>query len=126
MKEKTQIDEAIELLHKKGIKVVRINAKQFRVWDIAGNVWDNHGDRFFNESKKWEVEQKEYFWTGREVIKLARGYMDSNQQTTLSKTVKKLSNRKNRTATRDAIKKEDFDNIPQNGVMIEEDRWGWD
>lgn len=65
--------------------------------------------------------------TAREIIKIAKAYSsENNQTTTIKKNVKKFDNAKNRSATRDAIKTEDFEKIPQNGKVATDDIWGWD
>lgn len=64
--------------------------------------------------------------TAREIIKAAKAYSSENNQTTaIKKNLKHFDNAKNRTATRDAIKKGDFDKIPQKGKVKEEDIWSW-
>jgi hypothetical protein len=112
--------DAIAFLLKKGIRIDPINKKEFRVWDINGNVWMNY------HSKGWYyLDSTKDIWTGRQVIKLARSYTDSNQQTSMHKNVKKFSNDKDRTATRDAIKNEDFDKIPSKKRTKSDDIWSW-
>ena len=65
--------------------------------------------------------------TARELIKMAKIYSsENNQNTAIKKNVKKFDNDKNRAATRDVIKTEDFDKIPQNGKVKPEDIWSWD
>lgn len=119
-------EEAAKFLQSKGIRVDRINKKEFRVWDINGNVWLADRDRFFTQREWWGLPKANDSWTGREIVKLARSYTDSNQQTSLHKNVKKFSNDKDRTATRDAIKKEDFDKIPAQKRTAESNPWCWD
>ena len=118
-------NEAITFLARVGIKVDKINKKTFAVWDINGQPWDN-GDYRQDRKTGLYLRDKKNEWTGREIIKLARSYMDSNQQTTINKSVKKFSNDKDRTATRDAINVGDFDKIPSKKRAKEEDPWGWD
>jgi hypothetical protein len=73
----------------------------------------------------WEWGRREM--TDREIIRYARGETsESSQKTSIKKNVKKFSHDKNRTATRDAIKKESWDSIPQEGPVKEEDIWSWD
>lgn len=65
--------------------------------------------------------------TARELIKSAKVYSsENNQNTAIKRNVKKFDNDKNRTATRDAIKSENFDKIPQRGKVAMDDIWGWD
>lgn len=63
--------------------------------------------------------------TDREVVSFAR---DRHRMTgtSIKKNVKKFSNKKNRAATRDAIKSENFDIIPQNKPTKTDDIWSWD
>ena len=56
----------------------------------------------------------------RRILKMAR-----SGDRHYKKEVKKFD-RIDRTKTRDAIKKEDFDNIPQNKQIHREDPWSWD
>jgi uncharacterized protein with WD repeat len=65
--------------------------------------------------------------TARELIKLAKTYSsENNQNTALKKNIKRFDKKKNHTATRDALKTEEFDKIPQNGKVKSHDIWNWD
>lgn len=100
--------QAMEHLNKrKGWRIEMVNANLYL---------DHHTDG----------EPIEY--TARQLIKLAKVWSsENNQETAIKKNVKRFSNRKNRTKTRDAIKNEDFDKIPSvNDVVDTDDRWNWD
>lgn len=65
--------------------------------------------------------------TARELIKWAKAYSsENNQNTTIKRHVKKFDNDKNRSATRDALRTEEFDKIPQHGKVAMDDQWNWD
>lgn len=117
-------EEATKLLFNNGIKVLKLRKNCFSVSCVNGQPWDNGDYRINSNGLYYETIKNE--WTGREIVKLARSYTDSNQQTTLHKNVKKFSNDKDRTATRDAIKKEDFDKIPSKKRTSESSIWNWD
>jgi len=61
----------------------------------------------------------------KDVISLARCFT-SDYTPKYKGFVKALSNRKNRTKTRELLNKGDFDSIPQQGVVDSEDVWNWD
>lgn len=91
------------------------NRKDYFLVKINDNLYHDH---------YLDGEPIEY--TARELIKLARAYSsDNNQETTIKKNLKKFTNDMNRSATRDKIKTEEFDDIPQSGVMKKDDRWNW-
>ncbi len=76
-----------------------------------------------NTQPDWQYEE----FTARELINQARCYTsDDRQKTTLKSLIKKMDKRKNRASTRDLIKTEEFDKIPQNGKTKGEDIWNWD
>ena len=112
------IQEASTLLFKNGVRVDKLDRTHYRVWNIAGPVTPSWS--YYTRGRKGD------HWLGREVIRFARSFQDSDQQTTLRKTVKKLSNGRDRSSTRDLIKKDEFDSIPLNKRTKEEDMWGWD
>lgn len=114
-------EEAIKHLYNQGIKVFKICKNKYSVAYLNGQPWENYYNRYSSRHRKDGLNE----WSGREIIKLARAYTDSSQQTSMHKNVKKYSNDKDRTATRDAIKKEDFDKIPSNRRTKEDDIWGW-
>jgi uncharacterized protein with WD repeat len=65
--------------------------------------------------------------TARELIKLAKTYSsENNQNTALKKNLKRFDKKKNHTATRDALKTEQFDKIPQHGKVSQDNIWNWD
>jgi len=108
--------EASTLLFKNGVHVDKLDRTLFRVWDVGGSV-----------TPPWYARgRKSELWTGREVIRYARSFQSSDQQPSLNKTVKKLSNSKDRSLTRDLIKGGKFNEIPLNKRTKSEDRWGWD
>ena len=116
-------DEAIKFLAKKGIHVDRINKNSFRIWDDAGPLRENWTGKSWMQLK----DPANYNWTGREVIKMARWHKDSDQQTTIHKSLKQDSRNKNRTATRDALKTESFDKIPDKNSPVKTGNiWDWD
>ena len=112
--------EASKVLLDRGIKVLKICKNKYSVNWLNGQPWEN-GYSFTRYSKDASNE-----WSGRDIIKLARSYTDSNQQTSMHKNVKKFSNDKDRTATRDAIQKEDFDKIPSKMRTKSDSLWNWD
>ncbi len=114
------INEAIDLLRRKGIRVFRINRTQFKVRDMSGEYWENYyGSYFFRKTRE--------FWAGRDIIKLAQSYTDSTQQTCLHRNVKQSSRSKNRPATRDAIRTGEFDKIPDKNRPVKRGNpWDWD
>ena len=67
-------------------------------------------------------------YTARELIKLSKVYSSENRQnTSMKKNLKHYTNRKNRSHTRDLLKTEDFDKIPnQNDLVATDDPWNWD
>lgn len=62
--------------------------------------------------------------TDREIIKAARLCQSGDAK--YKKNVKFFTKKMDRAATRDAIKSEDFDKIPQNKRIKEDDIWNWD
>ena len=114
-------EEATKLLFQNGIKVLKLRKNLYSVSYVNGQPWENRRGK-----TSWWPNTLENEWTGREIIKLARAYTDSNHQTSFHKNVKKFSNDKDRTATRDAIKNEDFDKIPSKKRTAESDPWAWD
>jgi hypothetical protein len=100
--------EAVTILESRGWKIYHKNGK----WAINHPIY---GDMVSD----WKT--KNPLFSGRELVKFVRTdkrYYKSN--------VKKFSNGKDRSATRDAIKSENFDKIPQNARTKEEDPWCWD
>lgn len=86
---------------------------------------EKDGKNFVVYYKAWIIESDVY--SARQLIKWAKSYTSENNQNTASKrNVKKFDNGKNRTATRDAIKSENFDKIPQRGKVAMDDIWSWD
>jgi len=106
------IDDSILLLQKYGLRVDKIDKNQFRVWYLGGELIENYmrggsgGD-----------------WSGRQIVRLAKFW---DNRGSAKANVKEFDKSKNRAATRDAIKKEDFDSIPLNGKTKQADIWGWD
>lgn len=115
-------EDATKLLFQNGIKVLKLRKNLYAVSYVNGQPWENS----HYSSKLYKTTWLGNEWTGREIIKLARAYTDSNQQTTIRKSVKKFSNDKDRTATRDAIQTEDFDKIPLNQRTNSADIWDFD
>lgn len=79
--------------------------------------------------KRWKVilGYTEIEYTDRELIKHAGYFTSENKQNTkISSNVKYFSKKKNRRATRDKINQGEFDDIPQNGPMLEDNPWNWD
>jgi len=101
------INEGIEILKGRGWKIVKLD---------SGNLNALH--------PRWS-DYVEY--TSREFIELARCYTHENKRTTsINQSTKKEHNRKNRSATRNAINSDDFDKIPLNSPTKSGDRWNWD
>lgn len=113
--------EATKLLFQNGIKVLKLSKNLYSVSYVNGQPWENR-----RGATSWWPNTLENEWTGREIVKLARAYTDSNQQTSLHKNVKKFSNDKDRTATRDAIQTENFDVIPSKKRTKAADPWAFD
>lgn len=109
------ISEAIDFLKKKGYSVIK-ECNYFRLFSRGMELecWTG-----------WKKENQPN-WSCRDIIKFARDYRDSNSQPSIGKNVKKFSSDKDRTATRDAIKKGDFDKIPSNKRTANDSRWNWD
>lgn len=81
--------------------------------------------RFKDESVRQNFNKPTYnieghFYTEREVIKFARSMVKVGNH-----NLKNFSKR-TRSAERDAIKTERFDDIPQNDTLKREDPWSWD
>lgn len=84
------------------------------------------GRNLYNVKYKGFILEGEVL-TARELIKMAKAYSsENNQNTAIKKNVKKFDNDKNRAATRDAIKSDRFDKIPQNSKVKCDDAWNWD
>ena len=65
--------------------------------------------------------------SNRELIKRARIFTsENNQNSSFKGNLKEESRTKERASERDAINREDFDSIPQNGVVKTGDPWNWD
>lgn len=65
--------------------------------------------------------------TARKLIKWARVYTSENKgNSVMKRSIKHYDHKKNRTATRDIINTEEFERIPQNGKVAEENPWNWD
>ena len=116
--------EAITHLAKRGIRVDQVGKNQFRVWDEGGKVWDAVYRRK-NTRLRSDI-YKDDVWCGREVVALASDYSSENKQSTAIKKNTKKFNNKNRAHERDKIKTENFDAIPQNELVREENIWNWD
>lgn len=111
-------EESISHLAKRGIKADKVGKNQFKVWGHDGEVWTPYRD--------YRKGSSDGIWTGREVVNLARAYSADSSRNTAIKSNTKHFDKKNRGATRDKIKTEDFDNIPLNGPVKRENRWNWD
>jgi hypothetical protein len=73
----------------------------------------------------WFVDDEDM--TSRQLIKWAKVHTaDSKQNTAIKSNIKHYDHHKNRTATRDAIKTENFDIIPQGNKVVAENPWNWD
>ena len=99
--------EAVTILESRGWKIYPKNGK----WAITHPI--------YGDMVSWKTENP--LFSGRELVKFVR-----NDKRYYKSNVKKFSNRKDRSATRDAIKSENFDKIPQNARTKEEDPWCWD
>jgi hypothetical protein len=99
---------AIRRLKRNGFQVSNVSRQKFIV-------------KRFN----WEISES---YTARELINLARTYSHYNKFTsTVNSLVKETDNSRNRSATRDAIKTDDWDSIPVGlGKVKSGDRWSWD
>lgn len=68
-------------------------------------------------------ETGKHEYNSRELIKFARAYCEGRGKA----DVKKFSNSKNRTKTRDLIQREEFESIPNKNYPVDEsDIWAWD
>lgn len=103
---------------KKAIKILRERAPWYVAPKKVGkNLWE------LGRENSDEAERM----TSRELINLARVWTsDNNQRTAIKRNVKSFGKSKNRRATRDALQKGDFDSIPQEGRVKDEDIWSWD
>jgi hypothetical protein len=73
----------------------------------------------------WVIDEE--MITARKLIKWAKAYSsENNQNTALKKNLKRFDKKKNHTATRDALKTEEFDKIPQHGKVSQDNYWNWD
>jgi formate hydrogenlyase subunit 6/NADH:ubiquinone oxidoreductase subunit I len=109
------MDEAIELLASKGIRVYKIDKKVCHICEQGDELKTQY--KVIN-GKLVEVAD----WTYRDIIQYAKSYSSNS----VNQNVKKFSNDKDRSSTRDAIKKQNFEKIPQKRRTKEEDRWSWD
>ena len=75
--------------------------------------------------KNWN-DYKHY--NPKEFIQLARAYSSENKwNSVFKKLIKRFSNSKNRSSTRDTIQKKEFDNIPNRTKHNKkENPWNWD
>ena len=110
------LEEAKDIINKSGenspiekISNVDKNGKRWHTCNLAYGKVPGH--------------ERYYTFTDRELIQYAQTLYSKNYP---SKFVKKLSHKKNRTATRDIIQTEDFDKLPQEGPVKTEDIWNWD
>lgn len=113
--------EATKLLLQNGIKVLKQSKNCYSVSYLNGQPWENR-----KGATSWATNSLENEWTGREIVKLARAYTDSNQQTTIRKSVKKFSNDKDRSATRDLLQIGDYDQLPPKNRVKSADIWDFD
>jgi len=65
-------------------------------------------------------------YDARKAISLAREYTSEGQKLNIAKNVKHYGKKKNRRATRDLLNLEEYDKIPQQGRVKDEDPWSWD
>lgn len=65
-------------------------------------------------------------YSGRELVNFARIWTSEGQNTPTKKLVKEFDKKKNRQATRQAIHHKNYDKIPQNEKVKQEDVWNWD
>jgi len=92
----------------------------------------NHVKSFSWVSKLERVNHNKFIITlpdGTQEICTARDikkYSQSIKQPIVKKLTKESDNSKNRSATRDALKTEEFDKIPQNKKVRQGDPWAWD
>ena len=107
------IAEATEILAKQGVRVDKIGKNQFKLNYKGGEVcvpWVSKASR-----------RTEGVWRGREVIQWAKAPHHISKG-----PLKHYDARKNRAATRDKIKTENFEDIPQQGKTKSENLWSWD
>jgi hypothetical protein len=105
-------NEAKKILIKQGwvnkIEFVKGKKKSQDQWIIKTD-WSNHS------------------YSNREFIKLAKTYTsENNQNTCFKRNLKEDSHSKERSSERNAIANENFDAIPQNGVVKTGNPWDWD
>lgn len=111
---KLNLEKALKILKDKG-------------WHLQKeeNLGDKRGQPRYIE--KSSIDGKPWVYTQREVIKWARVYTsDNNQNTKFKEPLKEFDHIKNRRATKKAIKEENFDSIPQNDKVKEENPYNWD
>lgn len=117
------LKEAIKILRDparggyKEVSKIPHRRKDEKRWKVktewAGNI--------YSDSPKYTE------YTDKEIIHLAQIWTHNNSQNTVvKKNVKHFGKRKNRRATRDILNKGEFDKIPQNGRVEDEDIWSWD
>lgn len=100
---------------KEAVKILK-NARTLNILDVD---WDNKTIR--KEGLSGAIVNL----NAKETISLAR-YWTSDKGGRWKGDVKNFSDKKNRARTRDLINKGEFDKIPQEGPVKEEDPWGWD
>lgn len=106
--------EAISFLSSIGWKVDTIKRGKYRIWEKGGEVFTPFGFERQNTNNE--------FWNARQIIKFAR-YIKMNES--LDKKVKRYDDTKNRRATRDALKTENFDKIPRIKGKVKSRRDPW-
>lgn len=116
--------EAILFLEKQGYKVyddgTPADEKTYE-WAINSNRKRLKEIQDKKIYRVWQSGHSFGVYTGRELVIFAK-----NCKSQVDKNFKKFNNSTVRRATRDLIKKEKFDDLPQNAPPDEENRWAWD
>jgi hypothetical protein len=122
------LQKAIKSLRDNGysVRLASLEDKQTAIKEHNEFPWRN---KSFQDIKDhytqdcYVVHRNAYFdgiYSARLLIKRAERWKIGN------KSVKAYSHGGNRAKTRDIINTEDFDSIPQNQPVSEEDPWSWD
>ena len=104
--------EAISFFAKIGWKVNKVGRGKYRIWEIGGGIKENWRDNWND------------VWAGRDMVRFANSLR--NHQKKVKQLTREEENSKNRSATRDLIKKKEFDKIPKEGKVKEGNPWNWD
>jgi hypothetical protein len=103
---------------KKAIKIIR---------DQYGYFIEKIGkDKYRVSESKFPNPACDEFYSGRELINLAREYTSEKQNTKIKSTLKWADKRVNRSETKTRLYKQDYDHFSFNRKAKQDNIWNWD